>query len=192
MSSLSSYKILRPLGGGTFGKVKCKVYTVARHLITNALVAIKMLNKSGMNSTTCYLKVKQEIKILKSFNHPNVIRLYDIIESTNSLLIVMEFLPGGELYNVIERTRLSEDQARVYFLDILSGLEYIHMKGYAHRDIKPENLMLDLNGRVKIGDFGLSNELKPGQFLKTRCGSPNYAAPEVISGEKYCGSQIDV
>ena len=104
----------------------------------------------------------------------------------------MEFLPGGELSNVIEQKFLTEDQARGYFLQILLGLEYIHKKGYAHRDIKPENLMLDQEGKIKIGDFGLSGLLKPGEFLKTQCGSPNYAAPELISGDKYCGNEVDI
>ena len=93
---------------------------------------------------------------------------------------------------MLEQQRLTEDQARVYFLQALQGLEYIHSKGYAHRDIKPENLLLDHEGKLKIADFGLSNSLKSGEFLKTQCGSPNYAAPEVISGEKYCGSEVDV
>ncbi|OMJ74005.1 hypothetical protein SteCoe_27187 [Stentor coeruleus] len=192
MSNLSCYQIIRPLGGGTFGRVKCNIHIVARHLITSALVAIKVLNKAEIKSKNLYLKVKREIKILRSFHHPNIIRLYDIVESSNSLLIVMEFLPGGELYNIIEQNRLSEDQVRMYFLQIFSGLEYIHTQGYSHRDIKLENLMLDQENKVKIGDFGLSNVLKQGDFLKTQCGSPNYAAPEVISGEKYCGSEVDV
>ena len=161
-------------------------------MITSALVAIKILKKSEIKSLPSYQKVMREVKILRSFHHPNVIRLYDVIESPKSILIVMEFLPGGELYSVLEQYRLSEDQARVYFLQVLQGLEYIHCKGYAHRDIKPENLLLDHEGRLKIADFGLSNSLKSGKFLKTRCGSPNYAAPEIISGEKYCGSEVDV
>ena len=161
-------------------------------MLTSALVAIKILNKAEIKAKNLYLKVKREIKILRSFHHPYIIRLYDILESANSLLIVMEFLPGGELYNVIEQKRLTEDQARCYFIQILAGLEYIHKQGYTHRDIKPENLMLDQEGKVKIGDFGLSNVLKPGEFLKTQCGSPNYAAPEVISGLKYCGTEVDV
>lgn len=105
----------------------------------------------------------------------------------------MEFLPGGELYNLIERNgKLSEDKARVYFQQILAGLEYIHQQGYTHRDLKPENILLDKDGNIKVGDFGLCNILPLGDFLKTSCGSPNYAAPEVISGKKYCGSEVDV
>ena len=165
---------------------------MARHILTSSLVAIKILSKSEIRSKHLSHKVKLEIKILRSFHHPNIIRLYDILESSNSLFIVMEYLAGGELYNVIEQQRLTEDQARMYFIQILSGLEYIHGKGYAHRDIKPENLLLDIEGNVKIGDFGLSNFLTPGEFLKTQCGSPNYAAPEVISGAKYCGTEADV
>lgn len=192
MSSLASYRILRSLGGGTFGKVKRNFYSVAKHMITSALVAIKVLNKSEIRSKNLTVKVKREIEILSSFHHPNIVRLYDVIESSTSILIVMEFLPGGELYNLIEQCKLTEDQAKVYFLQVLDGLEYIHKQGFAHRDIKPENLLIDQNGKLKIGDFGLSNYLRSGEFLKTQCGSPNYAAPELISGAKYCGSEVDV
>jgi serine/threonine protein kinase len=105
----------------------------------------------------------------------------------------MEFLPGGELYNVIERNgKLSEDKARHYFQQILAGIEYVHTKGYAHRDLKPENILLDKDGNIKIGDFGLSNLFPAGEFLRTSCGSPNYAAPEVISGGRYVGTEVDV
>ena len=137
--------------------------------------------------------MKREIQILENFHHPNIIKLYEVIDSATNLLLVMEFLPGGELYNVIERNgKLSEDKARHYFQQILAGLEYVHTKGYAHRDLKPENILLDKDGNVKVADFGLSNLFPAGEFLRTSCGSPNYAAPEVISGSRYVGSEIDV
>lgn len=105
----------------------------------------------------------------------------------------MEYVPGGELYNLIERKgRLSEDEARVYTQQILSALEYCHRRKVAHRDIKPENIFLDEEKNIKLGDFGLSNLMQAGEFLRTSCGSPNYAAPEVISGCMYCGTEVDV
>mmetsp|Transcript_25822 Transcript_25822/g.25366 ORF Transcript_25822/g.25366 Transcript_25822/m.25366 type:complete len:106 (-) Transcript_25822:136-453(-) len=105
----------------------------------------------------------------------------------------MEYVPGGDLYSLIERNgRLSENEARVYFQQIVSAISYCHDHKVAHRDIKPENILLDEESSLKIGDFGLSNFMQDGIFLKTSCGSPNYAAPEVISGSNYCGPEADV
>mmetsp|Transcript_17152 Transcript_17152/g.2831 ORF Transcript_17152/g.2831 Transcript_17152/m.2831 type:complete len:142 (-) Transcript_17152:975-1400(-) len=138
-------------------------------------------------------KVKREIKILRLFQHPNIIRLYDVIENTKKISLVMEYLPGGELYNLIERRgKLSEDEARSYFQQIICGIEYCHRHRVTHRDIKPENLLIDADKNIKIADFGLSNLMDDGKFLSTSCGSPNYAAPELISSTPYSGPEIDI
>lgn len=92
----------------------------------------------------------------------------------------------------MEKGRLTEDEARRFFQQILSGVEYCHRNMVVHRDLKPENILLDARHHVKIADFGLSNVMKDGHFLKTSCGSPNYAAPEVISGKLYAGPEVDV
>jgi 5'-AMP-activated protein kinase catalytic alpha subunit len=105
----------------------------------------------------------------------------------------MEYVPSGELYNLIERRgRLPESEARKYFQQIISAIEYCHDHGVSHRDIKPENILVDNEKNIKVGDFGLSNYMKDGEFFKTSCGSPNYAAPEVISGLTYCGPEVDI
>ena len=166
---------------------------MAENRITCSLVAIKILNKREIQERNLTKKVKREIQLLESFHHPNIVKLYEVIDSNTNLMLVMEFLPGGELYNVIERNgKLTEQKARVFFQQILAGLEYMHNKGFTHRDLKPENILLDKDGNLKIGDFGLSNHLPIGEYLRTSCGSPNYAAPEIISGNKYCGSEIDI
>lgn len=105
----------------------------------------------------------------------------------------MEYVPGGELYSLIEKNgRMTENDARKYFQQIISALAYCHERHVAHRDIKPENILLDDQSFLKIGDFGLANFIRDGVFFKTSCGSPNYAAPEVISGNRYCGPEVDV
>ena len=88
--------------------------------------------------------------------------------------------------------QLPENEARRFFQQIISGLEYCHKHNVVHRDLKPENLLLDENNNIKIADFGLANFLNDGCFLDTSCGSPNYAAPEVISGRMYAGPEVDI
>eukprot|EP01016_Furgasonia_blochmanni_P039829 TRINITY_DN5000_c0_g1_i3.p2 TRINITY_DN5000_c0_g1~~TRINITY_DN5000_c0_g1_i3.p2 ORF type:complete len:121 (+),score=41.47 TRINITY_DN5000_c0_g1_i3:507-869(+) len=104
----------------------------------------------------------------------------------------MEYVSGGELYELIaQKGKLHEDEARMYFKQIIAGVDYCHHNLVAHRDLKPENILIDETKTIKIVDFGLSNLMKDGKFLKTSCGSPNYAAPEVIAGKPYCGTEVD-
>jgi len=105
----------------------------------------------------------------------------------------MEYAPGGELFDyIVANTRLEEQEACKYMQQIISGVEYIHQLKIVHRDLKPENLLLDYNKNLKIVDFGLSNTYSDGELLKTACGSPCYAAPEMIAGKKYSGSKVDI
>jgi 5'-AMP-activated protein kinase catalytic alpha subunit len=125
--------------------------------------------------------------------HPHIIRLYEVVETANDIYVVMEYVKSGELFDyIVEKGRLMEDEARHFFQQIISGVEYCHRNMVVHRDLKPENLLLDSRANVKIADFGLSNVMRDGHFLKTSCGSPNYAAPEVISGRLYAGPEVDV
>eukprot|EP00850_Spirogloea_muscicola_P000258 SM000001S04660 [mRNA] locus=s1:1508596:1511928:- [translate_table: standard] len=138
-------------------------------------------------------KVRREIKILRLFMHPHIIRLYEVIETPTDIFVVMEYVKSGELFDyIVEKGRLLENEARRFFQQIVSGVEYCHRNMVVHRDLKPENLLLDSKCNVKIADFGLSNIMRDGHFLKTSCGSPNYAAPEVISGRLYAGPEVDV
>lgn len=107
--------------------------------------------------------------------------------------MVLEYVSGGELYSLIEKKgKLAEQECKKYFYQVLTALEYSHKHAVAHRDIKPENILLDEYKNIKLGDFGLSNTMKDGEYMKTPCGSANYAAPEVITGQKYCGTEVDV
>ncbi|KAM6550057.1 hypothetical protein CsatB_021733 [Cannabis sativa] len=185
---LPNYKLGKTLGIGSFGKVK-----IAEHALTGHKVAIKILNRRKIKNMEMEEKVRREIKILRLFMHPHIIRLYEVIETHSDIFVVMEYVKSGELFDyIVEKGRLQEDEARNFFQQIISGVEYCHRNMVVHRDLKPENLLLDSKCNVKIADFGLSNIMRDGHFLKTSCGSPNYAAPEVISGKLYAGPEVDV
>eukprot|EP01062_Namystynia_karyoxenos_P069775 TRINITY_DN65232_c0_g1_i1.p1 TRINITY_DN65232_c0_g1~~TRINITY_DN65232_c0_g1_i1.p1 ORF type:complete len:713 (+),score=170.42 TRINITY_DN65232_c0_g1_i1:119-2140(+) len=185
---IGSYVIGETLGKGSFGKVK-----MASHETTGHKVAVKILNRQKIKTSQMDKKIRREIKILKLFRHPHIIRLYEVIETSTDILMVMEYVSGGELFDyIVQRGKLSESSSKRFFQQIVSGIEYCHYYQVVHRDLKPENLLLDGNQNVKIADFGLSNLMRDGDFLKTSCGSPNYAAPEVISGKLYAGPEVDV
>lgn len=185
--TLGNYRLGKTLGIGAFGKVK-----VALHTTTKLKVAIKILDRQSIDDSTAD-RVKREINILRLFSHPHIVRLYEVIETRTKIYVVMEYMNSGELFDYItENDRLQEDEARHFFQQIISGVECCHVNMVVHRDLKPENLLLDTKRNVKVADFGLSNVMRDGHFLKTSCGSPNYAAPEVISEQLYSGPEVDV
>lgn len=185
---IANYRLGKTLGIGSFGKVK-----LAEHELTGHQVAVKILNRKKIKSLRMDEKIGREIQILKLFRHPHIIKLYEVIETPTDIFMIMEYVSGGELFEyIVSNGRLSENEARRFFQQIISSVEYCHRHMVVHRDLKPENLLLDSNANVKIADFGLSNIMKDGDFLKTSCGSPNYAAPEVISGQLYAGPEVDV
>mmetsp|Transcript_16373 Transcript_16373/g.25442 ORF Transcript_16373/g.25442 Transcript_16373/m.25442 type:complete len:726 (+) Transcript_16373:695-2872(+) len=176
------------LGIGAFGKVK-----LATHAVTGHKVAVKILNKAKIKQLGMEEKVQREINILHLCTHPHIIRLYEVVDTPSDIFLVNEYVSGGELFDyIVSKGRLSADEARNFFHQIVSGVEYCHFQKIVHRDLKPENLLLDANHNIKIADFGLSNLMRDGDFLRTSCGSPNYAAPEVISGHLYAGPEVDV
>mmetsp|Transcript_13570 Transcript_13570/g.27764 ORF Transcript_13570/g.27764 Transcript_13570/m.27764 type:complete len:643 (+) Transcript_13570:450-2378(+) len=185
---IGQYVLGKNLGIGAFGKVK-----LATHIITGHKVAIKILNKAKIKHLGMEEKVQREINILRICTHPHIIRLYEVIDTPTDIFLVNEYVSGGELFDyIVSKGRLSADEARSFFHQIISGVEYCHFQKIVHRDLKPENLLLDNNLNLKIADFGLSNVMRDGDFLRTSCGSPNYAAPEVISGHLYAGPEVDV
>lgn len=137
--TIGHYLVGRSLGQGTFGKVR-----LGTHLITGEKVAIKILEKDKIKDQSDVERVTREIHILKIVRHPNVIQLYEIIETSRQLFLIMEYASGGELFDyIVKRKRLQEDQAAKFFQQIISGVEYIHKVRICHRDLKPENLLLD-------------------------------------------------
>ncbi|CAH8615777.1 unnamed protein product [Heterobilharzia americana] len=185
---IGNYIIGETLGVGTFGKVK-----VGIHKSTGVQVAVKIVNRDKIKALDVAGKLRREILNLWLFRHPHIIKLYQVISTPTDIFMIMEYVSGGELFDFIVKSgKLSEKDARKFFQQIISGVAYCHRHKVVHRDLKPENLLLDSNQNVKIADFGLSNMMQDGEFLRTSCGSPNYAAPEVISGKLYAGPEVDV
>jgi len=186
--TIGRYKISKTLGHGSFGKVK-----LARHTRTFINVAIKIINRSKIKTTEMSEKVKREISILSVLRHSHIIRLYEVIETPTEIFLVMEFVSGGELFDyIVTRGKLHEEEARRLFQQVISALAFCHHHGIVHRDLKPENLLISADGAIKLADFGLANFVQDGEFLRTSCGSPNYAAPEVIMGNLYAGPEVDM
>ncbi|KAF3005576.1 hypothetical protein G7054_g989 [Neopestalotiopsis clavispora] len=184
---VGQYNIIRTLGEGSFGKVKLAV-----HRSTGQQVALKIISRKKLISRDMVGRVEREIEYLQLLRHPHIIKLYTVIKTSAEIIMVLEYA-GGELFDyIVSHGRMQEDKARRFFQQMICAVEYCHRHKVVHRDLKPENLLLDDNLNVKIADFGLSNIMTDGNFLKTSCGSPNYAAPEVISGKLYAGPEVDV
>eukprot|EP01132_Coremiostelium_polycephalum_P006091 gene6091-7589_t len=185
---IGNYIIVKTIGRGQFGKVKLGYHKK----IPNEKVAIKIINKSKLDQETLKM-VQREVRIMKLLRHPNIIRLYEVIETNRALYLIMEYAGEGEVMDfMIAHGVLTETQARSFFVQIVSAIHYCHSKRAVHRDLKPENLLLDTNRQIKIIDFGLSNVFTPGSFLKTFCGSPTYASPELILRKEYNGPSVDI
>jgi carbon catabolite-derepressing protein kinase len=184
---LGQYTIVKTLGEGSFGKVK-----LATHQVSGQKVALKIINRKRLVTRDMAGRIEREIQYLQLLRHPHIIKLYTVITTPTEIIMVLEYA-GGELFDyIVNNGRLQEDKARKFFQQIVCAVEYCHRHKIVHRDLKPENLLLDDQYNVKIADFGLSNIMTDGNFLKTSCGSPNYAAPEVISGKLYAGPEVDV
>uniref|UniRef100_A0AAQ4NPM1 Maternal embryonic leucine zipper kinase n=1 Tax=Gasterosteus aculeatus aculeatus TaxID=481459 RepID=A0AAQ4NPM1_GASAC len=182
------YEVYETIGSGGFAKVK-----LGRHIPTGEKVAIKIMSKKELGDDLP--RVKLEIEAMKNLSHQHVCRLYQVIETSTQIFMVLEYCPGGELFDyIIAKDRLSEEETRVFFRQIVSAMAYVHSQGYAHRDLKPENLLIDEDHNLKLIDFGLCAKPKGGlcHELMTCCGSPAYAAPELIQGKSYIGSEADV
>jgi len=184
---IGKYKLIKTIGKGNFAKVK-----LAKHLPTGREVAIKIIDKTQLNQTSLQ-KLFREVRIMKFLDHPNIVKLYEVIETDKTLYLIMEYASGGEVFDyLVAHGRMKEKEARAKFRQIVSSVQYCHQKHVIHRDLKAENLLLDADMNIKIADFGFSNEFSPGNKLDTFCGSPPYAAPELFQGKKYDGPEVDV
>eukprot|EP00093_Oithona_nana_P004102 04102.XXX_99616_91862_1 [CDS] Oithona nana genome sequencing. len=181
------FEICRKLGQGTYGKVQLGI-----NKETGQQVAIKTIKKSKIETEADLIRIRREIQIMSSVQHPNIIHIYEVFENKEKMVLVMEIAAGGELYDYLsERKCLEENEARRVFRQIACAVYYCHKNNICHRDLKLENILLDENGNAKIADFGLSNVYDGNNLLNTFCGSPLYASPEIVRGNPYAGPEVD-
>ncbi|KAH9893476.1 Pkinase-domain-containing protein [Cubamyces lactineus] len=194
------WKVGRTIGKGSSGRVR-----LARHTKTGQYAAVKIVSKTALlNSrmSLCSLgeeaerilhSIEREIVIMKLIDHPNIMRLYDVWETSTELYLILEYVEGGELFDYLcNKGRLDSKEALSYFQQIITAIDYCHRFNIAHRDLKPENLLLDRDKNIKVADFGMAVWQGKDNMLQTACGSPHYAAPEVIMGHAYDGTASDI
>ncbi|CAF0872834.1 unnamed protein product [Didymodactylos carnosus] len=209
----SRFEFKQTLGKGTYGKVKLaldkrkneqvtnpksNIFVAKRPIMSAAVhfgvipVAIKTIKKSRIENPHDLARIRREIDFMTGLNHPHVIKIKEVYESREKIILVMEYASGGELYDYLNRMkRIPESEARAIFRQIVSAVHFLHKNQIVHRDLKLENILIDHNGDIKLADFGLSNSWSPRRLLHTFCGSPLYASPEIVSGIPYYGPEVD-
>ncbi|PNX96479.1 CBL-interacting serine/threonine-protein kinase 21-like protein [Trifolium pratense] len=186
--SIGKYRVRETIGEGTFSKVK-----LAFNSNNGEKVAIKVIDKQMVLKNNLRYQVQSEITTMKLLNHPNIVRIHEVIGTKTKIYIVMEYVSGGQLLDKMSyANKLDECEARKLFQQLIDTVDYCHNKGVYHRDLKPENLLLDSKGNLKVSDFGLSALAKFDDVLNTKCGSPCYVAPEVLMNKGYDGAAVDV
>lgn len=182
LRSIGSYTLGRPIGEGTYGKVR-----LGTHRLTGTSVAIKQVPKAHCANLT------REIHHHRRLHHPNVMQLFEVLATESSIWMVTELCAGGELYDyLVEREVMPEAEARRIFGQLCLAVAYIHDRGIVHRDLKLENVLLDERCNVKLGDFGFTREFEGKNLMETFCGTTGYAAPEMLAGRRYTGEKVDI
>lgn len=190
------------VGQGASGRVR-----IAKHRRTGQLAAVKILpltpklsSRASLrtqvaNSEKFRLGVDKEIVTMKLMHHPNIMRIFDVYEGERELYLVLEYVEGGELFDfLVNHGKMAAPDALAYFKQIISGLNYAHTFSITHRDLKPENILIQSIDPplVKIADWGMAAFSPPSAHLETSCGSPHYASPEIVNGERYSGPSSDI
>ncbi len=188
-TKIKFYKYGRLLGKGAFGKVNLSL-----HVLTGRLVAIKSINKSKLTSERHKAKIQLETSIMKSLSSSNyIVKIYETYQTQKHICIVMEYICAGDLLSYIrKRSKLNENIAKFIFKQIILSLQFIHNKNIVHRDIKLDNILIDLNNKIKICDFGVSKKINVNDIMYDQCGTPAYIAPEILKNKGYEGFSVDI
>jgi 5'-AMP-activated protein kinase catalytic alpha subunit len=185
------FTIMQVIGEGAFATVRLGINNQ-----TNEQVAIKIMEKNKIVQEEDKIKIEREKMLHQNLRHPNIVQLYSVIEKNDKIYLIMEYVKGKELFDyIVFKKKLTEMESCLFFQQIISGIEYLHKIKYVHRDIKPENLLINQETKeLKIIDFGFSNICtNPNKnLLESACGSPYYAAPEMLSGQKYVAPPVDI
>jgi serine/threonine protein kinase len=185
---MDMYMVGKVVGVGSYGKVRA-----AWHRLTGSKVAIKTYDKSKLKDPAHWKRVHSEIKIMEQVSHPRIARMYEAVETPKRMHLIMECLDGGNLCSYVKaKRRLSEDESRRIFFQVLQAVEHLHMLGVTHRDIKLENVLFTDARDIKLIDFGFSTVCQPGKRLKVFCGTPSYMAPEIVRRHEYEGKPVDM
>ena len=186
---IGNYILFDQIGMGTFSKV-----TRAVHILTEQVVAVKILEKEKIEDDIDVERIIREIEILKNISHPNIAQMFETYSTIHNIYLMMEYIEGGDLFEYINKNLFLPEQKACYiFRQLIGVIEYLNIMGISHRDIKPENILLDKDkNNIKVIDFGLSNYCQGKTLLHSSCGSPCYASPEMLSGEPYQGITTDL
>ncbi|KAI9321619.1 kinase-like domain-containing protein [Dichotomocladium elegans] len=187
VNGIGDYRFVEQIGHGKFSKVM-----LAQHYRTGDRVAIKIIDKRA-HVYRVMSRLVREVTLMEILDHKNIIHLYETYETADLLYIIMEYVPGVNLDEHLRRSHgsLSEDEARMVFRQLIAAVDYCHRHWVVHRDIKTPNVLLMPNGEIRLADFGLGNRFSPHQRLKTLCGSMLYYSPEIFSGQRYTGPEVD-
>lgn len=187
-NNFGQYRYIKTLGRGSFS-----IVVLVSHKLTKQLFACKIVSREQLITMNVFLQFEQEVRLMETLNHPNVVKIHEIVYREKEIMLIMDYCSRGELFkHIVTVGPMVDPELRVVFRQIVEGLDYIHNKNIAHRDLKPENILFDENGGVKIADFGLCHQVSANRLLSTPCGSPYYAPPEIINNVPYDGKAGDV
>jgi serine/threonine protein kinase len=182
-SGLENYEIIRQLGKGSFA-----VVYLAKDKAKGTRVAIKSYEKA---TPQIIKSVQNEVKVLKSIDHPNIVKLFEVRQEASAVHLILEYVAGSSLESFVKSRQIDVTECNKIFKQILSAVSYCHVNGIAHRDLKPSNILIDTGKKIKIIDFGFASMSADSQ-LRLYCGTPEFMAPELIMQKPYSGYKVDV